>query len=160
MIHKIDFRDHGMFSDHGFHPLTFLTIPESIYRLMTVDSGRPNRRLLPYYRYKMATLGYKTQILITHVVGGDVDIVPHKESLIRGVDYSDATLALLNTIRPKLRTQFRNMSDEDFLVSGIFLIAHKPHVATASARQKPGTPVLPNPPSPDVADRSLTPRHS
>lgn len=28
LIHKIDFRDHGMFTGGGMHPLTFLTIPD------------------------------------------------------------------------------------------------------------------------------------
>ena len=48
MIHRIDFRDHGMFADH--HPLTFLTIPDALYRAMTRGSGRPNRLLLPAWR--------------------------------------------------------------------------------------------------------------
>ena len=47
---------HGMFSSSGMHPLTFLTIPDSVYRLMTIDSGKPNRKLINYYRQKMIDL--------------------------------------------------------------------------------------------------------
>lgn len=42
MLHKIDFRDHGMFTP-THHELTFLQIPSPIYRLMVRNSGRPNR---------------------------------------------------------------------------------------------------------------------
>src|SRR5215211_1472176 len=49
MLHKVDLRDHGMFSPRA-HPLTFLTVPESVYRLMTRHSGRPNRHLVDWYR--------------------------------------------------------------------------------------------------------------
>jgi SAM-dependent methyltransferase len=135
MVHKIDFRDHGMFTDSGFHPLTFLTIPESVYRLMTLDSGRPNRRLFNYYRDKMTALHYDAQIFITHVVGSDGDLVPSKERAVFGVDYSDATVALLDKIRPKLRAQFRKMSNEELMVSGIFLIARKSSVATRNSEK-------------------------
>ena len=87
MIHKIDFRDHGMFSDKH-HPLTFLTIPGSLYTLMTHDSGKPNRRLISYYRRKTTELGYDTHLLITRIVGSESEILPHKETVTSGVDYS------------------------------------------------------------------------
>ena len=48
LIHRIDFRDHGMFAGH--HPLAFLTIPDILYRAMTRGSGRPNRLLMPAWR--------------------------------------------------------------------------------------------------------------
>ena len=126
MIHKIDFRDHGMFSGGGLHPLTFLTIPDSVYRLMTHDSGKPNRRFINYYRQKMLELGYDTKILITHIVGFEGEILPHKDKIMFGVDYSDRTISLLNEIRTNLQYRFRNMSDEDLMIAGIFLIARKP----------------------------------
>lgn len=126
MIHTVDFRDHGLFTDSGFHPLTFLTIPEPLYRLMTRHSGKPNRRLLPHYRHLLAAYRYETQLLITRVVGKPTSLVPYKERLTRGVDYAEAELALLELIRPKLRAQFRHLSDEALLVAGIWLSARKP----------------------------------
>ncbi len=68
-IHKIDFRDYGMFTKHGFHPLEFLTVPDWAYRYMTESSGQPNRRMVNYYRGKMAELGYGSKILIAMVAG-------------------------------------------------------------------------------------------
>ena len=125
MIHKIDFRDHGMFSDKH-HPLTFLTIPNWIYKLMTYDSGKPNRRLISYYRRKTNELGYDTNLLITQIVGSESEILPHKETITFDVDYYDSTLSLLNEIRPHLQAEFREMPNEDLMVSGVFLVARKP----------------------------------
>jgi len=125
MIHKIDFRDHGLFSDKH-HPLTFLSIPTSIYKLMSYDSGKPNRRLINYYRQKMIELAYDTKLFITAIVGSESEILPHKQVVTFGVDYFDSTVSLLNQIRPRLQTEFREMSDEDLMVSGIFLAARKP----------------------------------
>jgi glycosyltransferase involved in cell wall biosynthesis/SAM-dependent methyltransferase len=125
LIHKIDFRDHGMFGARH-HPLTFLTIPNWIYRLMTYDSGKANRRLIGYYRRKTHELGYDTKLLITHLVGSQREILPHKETITWGVDHSDSTLSLLSEIRPRLQAEFREMPDEDLMVSGVFLVASKP----------------------------------
>src|SRR5262245_38220165 len=126
MLHIIDFRDHGMFTESGFHPLTLLTIPEVLYRAMTVHSGKPNRRLLSHYRQLMATYRYATQILVTRVVGRQTPLTPYKESLTFGVDYTDAELTLLQQIRPKLRGPYRCLPDEELLVAGIWLSARKP----------------------------------
>ena len=93
---------------------------------MTCDSGKSNRRLISYYRRKTNELGYDTKLLITHIVGSESDILPHKETITLGVDYYDSTLSFLNEIRPHLQAEFREMSNEDLLVSGVFLVARKP----------------------------------
>lgn len=126
MIHKIDLRDHGLFSSKGFHPLTHLTIPESLYRLMTYDSGKPNRKLINYYRQKMIDLGYDAKILISHIVSSEGEILPHKEAVIYGIDYFDYTISLIKNIRPHLMDEFKNMRDDELMVDGIFLTAKKP----------------------------------
>ncbi|MDQ6652919.1 MAG: methyltransferase domain-containing protein, partial [Acidobacteriota bacterium] len=78
MLHKIDLSDYGIFSEGGMHPLTFLTIPKWIYRLMATDSGIPNRKLIGYYRKQMAVLDYETKFLVTSVLGHGF-VVPHQE---------------------------------------------------------------------------------
>lgn len=127
MLHKIDLSDQGMFRDNGLHPMTFLTVGESLYRKMAVDSGRPNRKLSGYYREKMKELGYDTKILITEVFGrrgmGDL---PHIEGLEAGNEYTESARALVAEIRPRLAPRFRSLPDEELMVSGIFLIARKP----------------------------------
>lgn len=126
MIHMIDFRDHGLFSKKGFHPLTYLTIPELFYKLMTFGSDKPNRRLINYYRNKMLELGYDYKILITQIVGEDNLLIPFREAIFPGIDYSEATISLVKEIRPFLSKKFINLSDEELLVQGIFLVAKKP----------------------------------
>jgi len=130
MLHKIDLSDQGMFRDNGMNPLTFLTIPESIYRLMAINSGKPNRKLTDYYRKMMLDLGYETTILITDIIGvGDVgkgNLHPHKPAIQLGSDYAETSLELIREIRPRLAPPFRGLSDDELLVDGIFIIARKP----------------------------------
>jgi len=125
MLHKIDLSDENMFSSRGMHPLTFLTIPERIYYLMASDSGKPNRKLVGDYREQMQRRGYQTKILITTVLGTG-PLVPHKEQIEQGVDYSDKTLSLINQIRSSLAAPFRDRSDAELAATGIFLIGKKP----------------------------------
>jgi SAM-dependent methyltransferase len=125
MAHKIDLRDDEMFSSKGMNPLTFLTIPDSIYKLMTVGSGRCNRRLIDYYRRTMNNLAYDTKFFVTCIVGEKGEVLPHKEKIIPSVDYSVQAHSLINEIRSRLHGDYKNLTDEDLLISGIFLIARK-----------------------------------
>lgn len=124
MIHKIDLSDYGMFSNGGMNPLTFLTIPEWLYRRMASESAIPNRKLISYYRDLITRIGYDAQIWVTSVIGGG-DIVPHKLKIEPIADYGPSELALVEKIRPKLQPEFANMNDSELLVSGIFLVARK-----------------------------------
>lgn len=126
MWHKIDMSDLGMFRDAGMNPLTFLTVPESLYRLMIKDTGKANRRLINYYRDKMGELGYDAKFLVTAIFGRKELVIPHKEEIDPQSDYSEQTLPLIGQVRPRLDAKFRNMSDADLAVAGLFLIATKP----------------------------------
>lgn len=121
MLHKVDFRDHGMFTDGGMHPLTFLTVPDRLYSLMSRNSGRPNRRLADYYRAKLGELGYEYRLLATKPIDGD-EIVPHPPEL----EVSAEARRLIEEIRPRLAPRYRGLSDADLATAGIFLIARKP----------------------------------
>jgi SAM-dependent methyltransferase len=129
MLHKIDLSDQGMFRDNGKNPLTFLTVPERIYRLMAIDSGKPNRKLMAYYRTVMSEMGYDAKVLITDIIGvgvvGKGAIHPHKEKISLNEDYTESSLDLVKSIRPRLIPRFRAMSDLELLVDGIFIIARK-----------------------------------
>lgn len=124
MIHKIDLSDYGMFSNGGMNPLTFLTIPEWLYRRMASASAIPNRKLISYYRDLMTRAGYEALVFVTSIIGAG-EIVPHKLKIEPGVDYGPSELALIEKIRPKLQPEFANMTDAELLVSGIFLVARK-----------------------------------
>lgn len=132
-LHKIDLSDENMFSSRGMHPLTFLTIPERIYYLMASDSGKPNRKLIGDYREQMHKRGYDAKILVTTVLGAG-PLVPHKEKIEQGVDYSEKTLSLINDIRPKLAAPFRDRSDAELAATGIFLVGKKPQKGTKDTK--------------------------
>jgi SAM-dependent methyltransferase len=125
LLHKIDLRDYGMFTKHGYHPLEFLTVPDVVYRHMVESTGQPNRRLVDYYRRKTADLGYETSIYTTWVLANPRELVPHKLTLEQGVDYSDTTLEQIRSIRPRLLDRYKQLSDADLMVEGIYLVARK-----------------------------------
>jgi SAM-dependent methyltransferase len=125
MCHKIDFSDENMFSSRGMHPLTFLTIPERVYRLMASDSGKPNRKLIGDYREQTRKRGYEAKLFISSILGRG-PLIPHQEKIERGVDYREATISLIDEIRPKLAVPFRNLPEVELAAAGIFLIAKKP----------------------------------
>jgi len=129
MLHKIDLSDQGMFRESGKNPLTFLTVSERIYRLMAIGSGKPNRKLMSYYQRIMSEIGYNAKMLITDIIGvgvvGKGAIHPHKEKVALNVDYTESSLELVRSIRPRLIPKFRAMSDLELLVDGIFIIAQK-----------------------------------
>jgi ubiquinone/menaquinone biosynthesis C-methylase UbiE len=126
MAHKIDLRDLGMFTNGGMHPLTFLTVNDSLYCMMTSATDKSNRRLIGYYAEKMAELELESKIFVVSIVGQEEEIYPHKEKIEPGVDYSDSQLSLIKAIRPRLNARFKNLPDAELLVSSIFLVAGKP----------------------------------
>lgn len=123
MLHKIDLSDYGIFSGGGMHPLTFLTISNSVYRLMATDSGIPNRKLITYYRNKMKSLGYDAKIFITSIIGSGTLAEPRDDV---DVDYPKAAVAMVEDIRSRLAADFRKLPDSELIVDGIFLVARKP----------------------------------
>jgi len=73
----------------------------------------------------MAEFKYDSKILITRLLGTDDKIDPHRETLLPGVDYPESSISLIRDIRPRLQNGFKDMSDEDLVVQGIFLVAKK-----------------------------------
>ena len=124
-IHKIDLRDYDMFYKHGFHRLEFLTIPDFVYRYMTQSSGQPNRRLVDYYRGKMAELGYDSTIHIAMAANGE-EMEEYKVKLVKGVDYTEESLQTYQAMRPRLLPRYQSLSDEDLITEAILLSGRKP----------------------------------
>ena len=125
VVHKIDLGDYGMFSGAGMHPLTFLTIPEFLYRRMARDSGLPNRKRMSYYRGAVARLGYESKVFVSSLLGAGL-LEPHKEpGELSDVHWKRARGGV-DQIRARLDRLFRGLTDEDLSVTGIFLVGRKP----------------------------------
>jgi SAM-dependent methyltransferase len=124
-IHKIDLRDYGVFSNHGFDPLEFLTVSDFIYDLC-IGFGHPNRLRLGAYKAKLGRLNYSITTYVTHFTGTADEIVPHRLEPISKEDYTKEAITILSHIRPRLTNRFSCLSNEDLLVAGVFLVARKP----------------------------------
>lgn len=120
MIHRIDLRDHGMFSGH--HPLTLLTLSDNMHRRITRGTGRPNRVLLPKYRDWLSRSGLRGGITVSRLVGVAEEQVP---ATWEALDDSSKARALncVRTIRPHLAKRFKAMRDEDLAIAGLVLVA-------------------------------------
>ncbi|MYE01258.1 MAG: class I SAM-dependent methyltransferase [Alphaproteobacteria bacterium] len=123
MIHRIDFRDHGMFAGH--HPLTFLTVPDAPYRAMTRASGRPNRLLLPAWRDWLERSPLAGSLRITRLVGVEGELGPAAWDDI-DPEARRTALGMVQTIRPHLTPHLAAFADQDLAVSGCVLVAGQP----------------------------------
>ncbi len=123
MVHKIDLRDHGMFTPTS-PELTFLIFSDALYTRMTRNSGRPNRVLLPEYRYALESLAsdgaIRFEILVTQLVtAGELprplcepDLPPNLLA---------AAKAEVDRYKPRFAARFRSMQSCQLAVSGFFL---------------------------------------
>ncbi|MCO5325478.1 MAG: glycosyltransferase [Solirubrobacterales bacterium] len=125
MIHKVDLEDHGLFSEGGLNPLTFLTVSDRTYRWMGESSaGLPNRVLVGWYRDEMLRRGYDASFLVTNTIGSDGELdrfVP-----LEGLEPDRASLALVESIRDRLLPRYRGLEASELAISGFMLVADKP----------------------------------
>lgn len=128
MLHKIDLRDHGMFTP-AQPELTYLRYPSWLHRQMTQRSGRPNRLLVHRYRElaeQLARAGeLKTQILITSLVG-EREIVPHVPYVELPEPALQRAAARVEAERTRMATEFAQISSQDLAVTGIFWVGVRP----------------------------------
>lgn len=128
MIHKIDFRDHGMFTP--VHPeLTFLRFPASVHRRMTRHSGRPNRVLFASYRQAAERLrrshGVVTTLLVTSLAGVG-EVVPHRPFAELAEAEVTAAVQFVEAHRHRFAREFDGVPSADLAVTGVFLVAVRP----------------------------------
>ena len=130
LVHRIDLRDHGMFD--GRHPLTFLTVPDTIYGAMTRASGRPNRISLPAWRDWLKRSGLRGTLRITRLAGVPGEIAPASWDEIDETTRETA-LAKVRTIRRKLAAGPAALDDRDLAVAGCVLVAESHSAPKSSA---------------------------
>lgn len=123
MVHSIDLRDHGLFANK--HPLTFLTIPDAIYKLMSKNTGRPNRVLFSEYMRWIDGINAEGSLRIMYLHGGD-----HYYGAVNWCeihkDEQNSACNLVETIKSKLPTKYSSLSVENLAVAACVLYAKKP----------------------------------
>jgi SAM-dependent methyltransferase len=123
LLHKVDLRDHGMFSDHA-HELKFLEVPDALYVRFTRDCGRPNRVLVNTYRDVLSKAAPDHRLLVTRLVGvGDIE--PHIPYELIDGERRRIALEVVRSVRGRFSQSLRALSDEDLSVAGIFIVARK-----------------------------------
>ncbi|HKP95110.1 MAG TPA: methyltransferase domain-containing protein [Fibrobacteria bacterium] len=124
MIHEVDFRDHGMYTNLGLNPLSYLTVPDRIWGMMSSHLGAPNRCLSDFFSAKMEKLGYRHHTIVKSILDGSRTV--YKAALVRGVDFDENDVRQVEAIRPRLLPRYRDLPLETLLVSIIILAAEKP----------------------------------
>ncbi len=124
LLHKVDLRDHALFSDRS-HELTFLEIPDWLYPHMVQSSGRPNRVLLHRYRDALRVSGLRFELLVTRLAG-EGEVTPHLPWDAIPADRRARALQYVRGVRHRFAASFRQVADEDLAVAGVFLVARNP----------------------------------
>jgi SAM-dependent methyltransferase len=123
MIHGVDFRDHGQFSE-AFHDLKFLELPEVLYAPLRWQGG-PNRVRLSAYVNKLSSFGFSVEVFAGFVAGIKEEIPPCRmDSLPQEIKIT--SMRVVSEARPHLSRPFRNLSDEDLMAAGVVIVARKP----------------------------------
>lgn len=123
LLHKVDLRDHGMFSSY-YHELKFLEVPHWIYKRMVKATGRPNRILVNEYRSAAEKLPIQYKILVTRLAGVG-EIKPHVPFDEIPVQLREKSLDYVKSIKGKICSNLKSMSEEDLCTAGIFIIAKR-----------------------------------
>jgi SAM-dependent methyltransferase len=124
MVHVIDLRDHGMFSQSGLPELEWLTIPDAVWPLMTRGHGRPNRVNLEAYRDKCHDLGLETSIGVMSLAGAPPFKQPVRWEDLPTELMVDA-LAEVAKVKGRLCRSYQRLEDRALAVTGITLHAVK-----------------------------------
>lgn len=127
MIHKVDFRDHGMYSLQH-HELTFLELPTFLYPFLVKNSGRPNRILVHHYyslleEMKTGNLIKDYLVLVTQLVNVG-DIIPHVTFDKIEENKRKQAINFVEKYRQKFADEFKNIDNDYLCISGIFIIVY------------------------------------
>ena len=127
MIHRIDLRDQGLFSQAG-DELAWLTIRTWLWPHLTRQVGGPNRVLAHEYVALLDELGGSERISfsvqVTRLVGvGELDR-PCPIAQV-GADTWARAVAVVENGRPSFVSQFRNVEATWLAVSGMVLVVTK-----------------------------------
>jgi hypothetical protein len=123
MIHRVDCRDHDLFSLH-FHELKFLELPSSFYSPFKWCGG-PNRVRVSDYASVLRREPVEFEIYITRLAGVQEEL-PIRTTFEEVEPLSlKASRAYVAGVRRHLARPFRDMDEKDLMVQGFVISARK-----------------------------------
>jgi SAM-dependent methyltransferase len=123
MLHKVDFKSHKFFNK--IHPLYFLTMNDWFWGVISSPDPTLNRKRSDTYRMLLSETFHQYLIYLTSVLENQ-ELSPHPIELKIGEHYRMEDLNAVEAVRPLLAKPFREISDVDLLVSGIFIDCRRP----------------------------------
>ena len=128
LLHEVDLRDHEHFS-RRLDELTWLKFPSWLWRVMTSQSGRPNRVLAHRYRRALEGLrgsdGIEYQLLVKTLVGAQsIDpAVPWEEIPL---ETRERALAFVTARRHTFARELQGIDAADLALTTVVIVARKP----------------------------------
>ncbi|HEY4676670.1 MAG TPA: methyltransferase domain-containing protein [Candidatus Angelobacter sp.] len=122
MIHNIDFRDHGQFSE-SFHDLKFLELSNALYEPLRWQGG-PNRVRLSAYVSHLENLGFTVETFAQYVTGIKHEIPSSRMDLLPTGVRATAMRAV-ERARPSLAAGFINATDDDLIAGNVVVVARR-----------------------------------
>ncbi len=125
LIHKVDLRDHGMFTPYS-DSTKFLEIHEKLYKMMVSNVGYPNRFLFHRYKEVLSTLNYaKCEFYIAglHGTQEDLSFGYHAEDISN--DVWEDSLMYINNRKSKFSFELKSVNAKYLCVSSFFFVVQK-----------------------------------
>lgn len=120
MIHNIDFRDHGQFSE-SFHDLKFLELSDAMYEPLRWQGG-PNRVRLSAYVNHLKALGFEIETFAQYVTGIKQEIPCSRVDSLPD-DVRTTAMRVVERARSSLAAGFINATDDDLIAANVVLVA-------------------------------------
>jgi SAM-dependent methyltransferase len=130
MLHRVDCRDHGQFSEH-FHELKFLELPLILYSSLKWRGG-PNRIRLSSYVNLLRQLQLEFTIYVDALAGVQ-EFMPVR-TVLRQVPEPilNTSRKYVASVRKNLAKPFRDTCDEDLMVTRFTIVAKKVEASVVS----------------------------
>ncbi len=125
LIHKVDLRDHGMFTPYC-ESVKFFEIPDFIYKKMVYGSGYPNRILFHHYQNILQGLPWRSYSLYIsglHGVDDDLSIGYPYDGICASI--RKKAESFIEERKQHFCKTLRCISNRDLAVSSFFFVCEK-----------------------------------
>jgi SAM-dependent methyltransferase len=123
LIHKVDLRDHGMFSP-GKSAVKFLEVPGFLYKLMTCGSGLPNRYLFHRYKQLLQSLNPNVKFFCTGLHGVDPFQEIYKMDSIPA-ELENHAITFIDSNKHLFAKESKKVPSKDLAISSFFFVLEK-----------------------------------